>query len=392
MGFSQENGYVPTDIDAIMLSIMNNINTQFASQLTTPYTAETFAGTNFYKYFYALAQKLQENEVKTSEIFSKLQQYIAQTNEDISRPVVTGPGVIEALETAGYVSSVKPPEDADAGKIFVCVDVDDGVHAEGNITITSYANLVSGTDDSVGVAGVTFTAQVGAATPGAATFQAATSNNATAASLALQINSHATTSVLVRARAVAAVVYIEALQGGTGGNSIALAYTDNDSNVGATKSGTTLSGGETNVDYADIKTAICELLSTVVVGGVISQGLESEAVVLSNGQSFDFKYYLPNRLETYLKLTITLSENNQSVILSDTAVKELLLANIAEKYRLGRNFEPQKYFTILDAPWAASVLLEYSHDSGATWSSTIYDADFDELFECDLANITIVSV
>jgi len=116
--------------------------------------------------------------------------------------------------------------------------------ASGTVTITSYANLVSGTDDVVSVGGVAFTAQTGAATLGTATFQAATSNDATAASLAAQINAHATASALVTAVANAAIVTITAVDAGSGGNAIALGYTDNDTNVGATKSGTTLAGGD----------------------------------------------------------------------------------------------------------------------------------------------------
>ena len=42
--------------------------------------------------------------------------------------------------------------------------------ADGVVTISSYANLASGTADTLAVAGVTFTAQAGAATLGAATF------------------------------------------------------------------------------------------------------------------------------------------------------------------------------------------------------------------------------
>lgn len=125
-------------------------------------------------------------------------------------------------------------------------DKDDvtATQASGNITITSYANLVSGTDDSVAVAGVSFTAQTGAATLGAGTFQAATSNDATAASLAAQINAHATTSALVLATVLTNVVTITAIVAGSDGNAIALGYTDNDTNVGATKSGTLLTGGD----------------------------------------------------------------------------------------------------------------------------------------------------
>lgn len=116
--------------------------------------------------------------------------------------------------------------------------------ATGNITITSYANLVSGTADSVTVAGVVFTAQAGAVTLGEAKFQAATSNNATAASLAAQINGHAVASLSVVALAASAVVGLTAVDSGSAGNLIALAYTDNDTNVGATKSSTHLTLGD----------------------------------------------------------------------------------------------------------------------------------------------------
>lgn len=113
----------------------------------------------------------------------------------------------------------------------------------GTITITSYANLVSGTDDSVTVGATVFTAQAGAATPGDATFRAATGNNETATSLAAQINAHATASTLVYAVANSAVVTLYSIVEGAGtGNDVALAYTDNDTNVGITLAG--LSGGK----------------------------------------------------------------------------------------------------------------------------------------------------
>lgn len=129
--------------------------------------------------------------------------------------------------------------------LLISDDYDDDFvedQAAGTVTITSYANLVSGTDDTIAVAGVTFTAQTGAATLGAATFQAATSNDATATSLAAQINAHADASELVSASADGAVVTITAIEAGWDGNDIAVAYTDNDVNVGITLAG--LSGGK----------------------------------------------------------------------------------------------------------------------------------------------------
>lgn len=274
MGYAQESGYTPQTIESILEAFRTNINSQFG----TSYTAESFVGTNHYKYFYAAAQLYQQNEVKTSEIFAKLQQYFAIINALISRPVNTPPGIVEKMGVEGYVASVKKMIDADAGKINICVDTDD-----------------------------------------------------------------------------------------------------------------------TADDYVDVKLAICTLISQITVLGCVTQGTESEAIVLSNGQSFDFKYHLPNRIPVGLRLTLTLSENNQSVIAAPDDVKINLVANIAARYALGKNFEPEKYFSITDAPWAAQILLEWTDDVTAgeidptpTWHSTVYDAAFDDLFEVDLARVILV--
>lgn len=274
MSYSQENGYIPTDIETIMGEIMDGINTQFG----TTYTMETFVGTNFYKYFYALAQRYQANEVKTSEIFQKLQGYFTVTNAKISRPVVTAPGLVEKLETEGWIASLKPMIEADAGKINCCVDVDDE-------------------DD----------------------------------------------------------------------------------------------------DYEDFKDEICEIIKDSTAIGCVTLGAESETIVLSNGQAFDYKFHLPERIPVWLRLTITISENNQIAIGDPDATKELLLANIAADYRLGKNFAPQRYFGVNDAEWASVVLLEWTDDVtdgeldvSPVWNSTVFDADFDQLFTIDLSMVTLV--
>jgi hypothetical protein len=267
MGFAQDTGYIPLTIEEILDDLRVNINSSFG----TSYTAESFVGTNHYKFFYAAAQRMQANEVKTSEIFAQIQQYITVTNQMIARPVVTPPGLVAKFLEEGYTASVKPMIDADAGKINVCVDVDD-----------------------------------------------------------------------------------------------------------------------TDPTYADIKLAVNTILKDSVVAGVVSQGTETNSIVISNGQSFDFKFHLPNRISTLLRLTITLSENNQSVIKSTDDIKADLLANIAANYSLGKNFEPQKYYSTADAPWASNVLLEYSTNSGGSYSSAVYNSNFDDLFEAPLGNISIV--
>jgi hypothetical protein len=214
---------------------------------------------------------LQESEIKTSEIFLRLQEYFAITNEKILRPNTTGPGIYDYFKSKGYFVSVKPPLDADAGKLFLCVDVDDGAG-----------------------------------------------------------------------------------------------------------------------DYDDVKSEVAGLIRDCAVAGVVTQGTEVTAITLSNNQSFDFKFNLPTKIPVKLRLTLTLSENNQFTVESTDWIKERLLANIAARYRLGMNFEPQRYFSTVDAPWAGVILLEWSDDAGANWHSTVYDADYDEVFTAETTDITVV--
>lgn len=110
------------------------------------------------------------------------------------------------------------------------------VKAFGTVTITSFANLVSGTADTITIGGHVLTAQSGASTPGDSTFQASSTNNATAASLAAQINAHPIINLLVLATVLNAVVTIHALADGDAGESVAVSYTDHDSNIGLTLS------------------------------------------------------------------------------------------------------------------------------------------------------------
>lgn len=122
------------------------------------------------------------------------------------------------------------------------------------VEITSYANLVSGTDDALIVGETTFTAQEGAATPGDPTFRAATDNAATALSLATQINAHPVASLVVYAVRSGAEVLILAKEDGEAGNEIAIEYDENDSNVGLTIAGEEddkLAGGSDDVDDID---------------------------------------------------------------------------------------------------------------------------------------------
>jgi hypothetical protein len=123
----------------------------------------------------------------------------------------------------------------------------------GTITVSSYANLLTTTPDSVTIGATVFTAQSGAVTLGQATFRAATDNNATAVSLAAQINAHATASTLVYAvvTSSAVVTLYSVVEGAGTGNDVAVAYTDNGGgNIGITLAGLTggkLAGGSDTI-------------------------------------------------------------------------------------------------------------------------------------------------
>jgi hypothetical protein len=117
-------------------------------------------------------------------------------------------------------------------------------YATGIATINAYADLLDGDFDSFEVGDVEFVAQSGAATEGDATFRAATSDEATAESLAAQINAHEDTKDLVTAVADGATVIVTAKDYGTGGNAIVFTFNDNTENTaGEVDTGGTLEGG-----------------------------------------------------------------------------------------------------------------------------------------------------
>ncbi len=267
MSYAQDFGYVPVTFDTIMGAIREAVNLQFS--LT--YTEGTFIGTNWYKYFYGIVQKVIENETKTAEIFVKLQEYIATTNERIQRPSVSLPGLIDSFTAQGFVASVKKNEEADAGTVSICVDTDDDLPT-----------------------------------------------------------------------------------------------------------------------YAATKLVICNFLKDFVAAGMVFIGSESETILLSNGQSFDFAFSLPNRIATLIKITITSSDNQEQVIPDDEAIRIAALANIRARYRVGWDFEPQRYYTQIDAPWAATILLQWSVNAGSNYYSTVFQADFDDLYDFDLDDITVL--
>lgn len=147
---------------------------------------------------------------------------------------------------------------------------------------------------------------------------------------------------------------------------------------------------DTDPDYADMRLEICENLKNFVAGGMVFLGTEEETLTLTNGQQFTFKYFLPDKTDVILKLTITPSDNNPIAIPSDEEIRQVVFDNISERYRLGWDFAPQRYYTQEDAPWAATIVLEWSSNDGADWNDTVFEAAFDDLFVFGLEDISVV--
>ena len=166
-------------------------------------------------------------------------------------------GLAVSLDSSGDLSvdgtdgercgvTVGPCLDGTEDNTVVCLKGDrvpmqilNGYNYYGVVTITDYANLIDDDDDTLTIGAVAFTAQAGAATPTEATFQAASSNAATATSLAAQINAHVATAALVTAVADGDVVYITADVEGSDGE-LTFAYDDVDNtgdSVGMTITG-----------------------------------------------------------------------------------------------------------------------------------------------------------
>lgn len=267
MGYFIGTGYVPDTFESIMDIFRQGVNDQFG----TTYIDTDFAGTNFYKFYYPIAQRTLENETTIAEIFVKMTDYFDVTNETILNPKVTPNGIIDALLANDFIASVKPMEVGDAGTANICVDVD-----------------------------------------------------------------------------------------------------------------------ETDDEYAATKLEICTLIKDYVVAGVFTGGTETEELTLTNGQAVDFSFHLPDVTEVLLRLTLTTSRNNQAVIGDPEDSKTTLLANIAAEYSLGRDFEPERYFTKVDAPWCSDILLEYSLNDGADWLTDVYESEYNEKFTFALEDVTLI--
>lgn len=127
---------------------------------------------------------------------------------------------------------------------------------------------------------------------------------------------------------------------------------------------------KTAAGYATLKTKIIEKMALWLTAGLYYEGTEVGTKTAVNGQVIEYKFSVPTLINILVKITVNSSSNATTPILNENQVRDKFNANFASLYRLGLDFEPEKYLEIArDLPFAADILIEYSENGGSTWSS-----------------------
>lgn len=253
MPFSQSNAFTPRTYDEVLQELIDATN----AELGTSYNKESYEATNLYRINYPVIQLATNSEANTALIMEKLRNFFIDTNQRIIASKTTDEAIIEAIGALGFIASVRENEEADAGKLAVCVDIDP-------LSATYATDIINIAEEII------------------------------------------------------------------------------DNSFG----GCWYDSGATPALVVDV------------------------VVVLSNGQSRTVSFRRPTVQDTMIRVTIKPSRNTNIVIDNEGQVIEKLQANLALFYKLGLDFEPEKYFEInRDAPYASDVLLEYSINAGSNWLS-----------------------
>jgi len=123
-------------------------------------------------------------------------------------------------------------------------------------------------------------------------------------------------------------------------------------------------------DYEEVKQEIIDRMHAWLSAGLYYTGTEEGTKTAINGQVFTYKYALPTPVDILVRITVKVSANAKTPIFNENQIRDIFDANFAELYKLGLDFEPEKYLEIArDLPFASEIITEYSQDSGANWDT-----------------------
>lgn len=140
-------------------------------------------------------------------------------------------------------------------------------------------------------------------------------------------------------------------------------------------------------DYSETKSKIINLLAKHMGAGLFYNGTESGYVTEMNGQQFEYAYKLPQAVPLTVKIQIKVSDNTVNFVETPTIIKEKFIENFKKFYRLGYDFEPSIYLCRDDLDFASEIKVSYL--SGGSYTSEIYQADYDEKIIIEPDNIEV---
>lgn len=143
-------------------------------------------------------------------------------------------------------------------------------------------------------------------------------------------------------------------------------------------------------DYAATKQKICNIFARDMGAGLYYGGTETAAVTEINGQQFYYAYVLPTAVPLSVKIQVKVSDNTTNFVETPTQIKEKFLENFKKMYRLGYDFEPSIYLCRDDLNFASQIYTTYS--TGGAYTSSIYNAAYNEKITIDPADIEVTVV
>lgn len=145
---------------------------------------------------------------------------------------------------------------------------------------------------------------------------------------------------------------------------------------------------KTAADYADKKQQILEKLKEYCTAGLFFNGAESGEVVASNGQPFIFGYDLPVIVDMQVRIKVTISDNTTAYIMNNQTIKEKFLENFNSMYKLGLDFEGDRYLCAReDLPFASKIVIEWRIGDSGNWSAEVWESAYNQKL-----NLTSVEV
>lgn len=107
-----------------------------------------------------------------------------------------------------------------------------------------------------------------------------------------------------------------------------------------------------------------------------------------NGQALPYCFFTPEEITLDVKITVTRARDSLSYQLNTVQIEELFREHFAARYALGRDFEGGVYLNTSDINGTSEVLVEWSDNSGGSWSSSVRNMAFDQ--KVIIGQVTVV--